>query len=318
MKKRMISLTLALGVLIGMLVLPANAAGFTDVKKGDYFYDAVQWAVAQGITNGTSATTFSPNQTCTKAQILTFLWRAAGCPDYSGYTSSPFTDVKLTDYCFEPAIWAISEAITDDATVHFKPNTPCTRASTIEYMWKAAGWQNQAPVSFSDVKSGTNLAQAVSWAIRNGVTNGTSNTTFSPNDTVTRGQIVTFLYRQYVAPIDNSALTDPKPVQPAQPTGLAPDNELDPLCPEDYRKGPDWYGECTPIDKLSNYRIVIEHKRAEERLDYFRANNIAFTEPPMIREMDLYNAIRYRWDHRNDPEYAKYGSIEPIRTYLGR
>lgn len=319
MKKRILSLTMVLSILLGMLVLPASAAGFTDVKKGDYFYDAVNWAVAQGITNGTSATTFSPNDTCTKGQILTFLWRAAGSPTYYDdllYTPT-FDDVKPTDYCYDAVVWAIMESVSEETSMTIKPNTKCTRASTVEYLWRACdNWVNRGPISFSDVKSGSDLEAAVSWAVYEGITTGTSKTTFSPNDTVTRGQIVTFLYRQYVAPVDTTELTNPKPVTPVEKP-LAPDNELDPLCPEDFRKGPDWYMSCTPVDQLSNYRIVIEHQRAEERLEYFRANNIGYTEPPMIREDDLYRAISYRWDRRDNPEYAKFGSIEPIREYLG-
>ena len=317
MKKRILSLTMALSILMGLLILPSNAAGFTDVKKDDYFYDAVNWAVKQGITNGTSATTFSPNDTCTKGQILTFLWRAAGSPTYDLYPASPFADVKETDYCYQAVLWAVMNQVSIETSLNIKPNTKCTRASTVEYLWRACdNWVNRGPVSFSDVKAGSDLEAAVSWAVYEGITTGTSATTFSPNQTVTRGQIVTFLYRQYVAPVDTTELTNPKPVTPVEKP-LAPDNELDPLCPEDYRKGPDWYGSCTPVDQLSNYRIVIEHKRAEERLEYFRANNIGYTEPPMIREDDLYRAIRIRWDYRDDPAFAKFGSIEPIRQYLG-
>ena len=318
MKKRILSLAMALSILMGMLILPSNAAGFTDVKKGDYFYDAVNWAVAQGITNGTSATTFSPNDTCTKGQILTFLWRAAGSPTYDIYPVSPFADVKETDYCYQAVLWSIMEGVSIEESLNIKPNSKCTRASTVQYMWAACeNWVNRGPISFSDVKAGSDLEAAVSWAVHEGITTGTSATTFSPNQTVTRGQIVTFLYRQYVAPVDTSELTDPKPVTPVEKP-LAPDNELDPLCPEDFLKGPDWYGSCTPVDQLSNYRIVIEHQRAEERLEYFRANGIGYTEPPLIRADDLYRAISIRWDRRNNPEYAKFGSIEPIRQYLGK
>jgi len=165
---------------------------FTDVKSGDYFADAVQWAVEKDITSGTSKTTFSPNETCSKAQILTFLWRANGSPDLTA--ANPFTDVKTTDYFYKAALWAAEKGLVSGST--FGANTDCTRAMTMEYMWKAAG--SPAPAGkadFTDVPASTDYAQAVAWAVENKITSGTGGNNFSPAATCTRGQIVTFLHR---------------------------------------------------------------------------------------------------------------------------
>lgn len=171
---------------------PSNS--FTDVKSSDYFADAVQWAVEKNITSGTSATTFSPNSTCTNAQILAFLYRANGSPEPT--ISNPFADVKATDYYYKAALWAAEKGMVSGST--FGASTPCTRAATVEYIWKAAG----SPAAsydgkFDDVPASADYAQAVAWALENGVTSGTSKTTFGPTSTCTRGQIVTFLYRAF-------------------------------------------------------------------------------------------------------------------------
>ena len=165
---------------------------FTDVKTSDYFADAVQWAVEKNITSGTSKTTFSPNATCSKAQILTFLWRANGSPVPTAATH--FTDVKTADYFYKAALWAAEKGLVSGST--FGANTPCTRASTMEYMWKAAG--SPAPAGkadFDDVPANADYAQAVAWAVENEITSGTGGGNFSPAATCTRGQIVTFLHR---------------------------------------------------------------------------------------------------------------------------
>ena len=168
---------------------------FTDVPKSEYYYEPVMWAVKQEVTAGTTATTFSPNQTCTNAQILTFVWRANGCPEPS--ISNPFTNLDTNQYYAKAAIWAYENKMISGNT--FDANKPCTRAMTVEYFWKQAGSPSTALYDkFTDVKSNASYAQAVAWAVNNGVTAGTSDTTFSPSQTCTRGQIVTFLYRAIV------------------------------------------------------------------------------------------------------------------------
>ena len=168
--------------------------GFTDVKENDYFADPVLWAVDKKITAGTSETTFSPNENCTVAQILTFLYRAYGSPSYlSPFTNAknPFSDVKRSDYYYDAAQWAYKKGIATGST--FDGDKPCTRAMAVTYMWKAAGSPSAEAASFTDVSADADYAQAVAWAVEKGVTAGTSDTTFSPDSVCTRGQIVTFL-----------------------------------------------------------------------------------------------------------------------------
>lgn len=165
---------------------------FADVPTNAYYAQSVAWAVEQGITNGTSATTFSPDQTCTTAQILTFLWRAYGSPEAA--VSSTFTDVATNAYYSQAAQWAKEHGMVEGAV--FSPNTPCTRASTVLYMWQAAGCPTvTTQTSFTDVPADADYAMAVAWAVEKSITNGTSATTFSPDNTCTRGQIATFLHR---------------------------------------------------------------------------------------------------------------------------
>ena len=172
--------------------LPTAVGGFTDVKSNDYFADAVLWAVEKNITSGTSKTAFSPNETCSKAQILTFLWRANDSPEPTA--ANPFTDIKTTDYFYKAALWAAEKGLLSGST--FGANTDCTRAMTVEYLWKAAGSPTpSANASFTDVPANAEYAQAVAWAVENEITSGTGGGNFSPAATCTRGQIVTFLYR---------------------------------------------------------------------------------------------------------------------------
>lgn len=174
-----------------------TVGGFKDVKSTDYFADAVAWAVSQKITAGTSADTFSPNSTCTTAQILTFLWRAKGSPEPTSKTNT-FTDIKESDYFYKAALWAKeNNIISKDSTV-FNGNTPCTRSMAVLYIWRSAGFPAaEKTSSFTDVAATTLYAPAVDWAVEAGVTSGTSATTFSPDTTCTRAQIVTFLYRAF-------------------------------------------------------------------------------------------------------------------------
>lgn len=170
----------------------AKGTAFTDVSSDAYYAQAVNWAVEKNITSGTTKTTFSPDDTCTRAQILTFLWRAVGSPKAEG--TNPFTDVNSGHYYYDAAVWAYQKGMVSGDK--FSATTPCTRASTVMYLWKNAGSPDIDTVStFTDVTADVLYAKAVSWAVQNGVTSGTSETTFSPDTTCTRGQIVTFLNR---------------------------------------------------------------------------------------------------------------------------
>lgn len=155
------------------------------------------WAVDKGITAGTSKTTFSPNSTCTTAQILTFLWRSQGSPEPTSKTNT-FTDIKESDYFYKAALWAKENNIVSRDSTVFNGNTPCTRSSAVLYIWRATGFPAATKSSsFTDVATTTIYAPAVDWAVEQGVTSGTSKTTFSSDTTCTRAQIVTFLYRAF-------------------------------------------------------------------------------------------------------------------------
>jgi hypothetical protein len=167
---------------------------FTDVAADSYCAQAVAWAVDQEITTGTYYATFSPDMTCSTGQILTFLYRSSGSPFVSAENS--FTNVSASAYYYDAARWA-KEMNMVSGTV-FDPDQPCTRASTVWYMWKAAGSPAvSTPASFSDVPASSDYATAVAWAVENGVTSGTGNNCFSPDTICSRGQIVTFLYRAF-------------------------------------------------------------------------------------------------------------------------
>ena len=169
---------------------------FTDVPAGSYYEDAVIWAVDKGITTGTSATTFNPNGICTRAQAVTFLWRAAGSPAAKS-SAMPFADVKAGSYYYDAVLWAVENGITKGTSdTTFSPNMTCSRAQIVAFLWRsekspAAGTANP----FADVKSTAYYAGAVLWAVREDITKGTTNTTFSPDADCTRAQIVTFLWR---------------------------------------------------------------------------------------------------------------------------
>lgn len=181
---------------VGPASTPASTGtGFQDVPANAYYAAPVAWAVKQGITNGTGSNQFSPNQTCTNAQILTFLWRAYG--ESEPTIRNPFPDDIPLAFA-KAAIWAYENKMISGST--FDVNTPCTRAMAVTYMWLAAGSPtNVASASFTDVPPSANNAQAVAWAVANNITNGTSANQFSPNATCTRAQIVTFLYRLLAA-----------------------------------------------------------------------------------------------------------------------
>ncbi len=172
---------------------------FGDVKKNDFYYDAVLWAVNNGVTSGTSPTTFAPNETCTRGQVVTFLWRAAGSPTPKT-SKNPFTDIHKKDYYYKAVLWAVEKGITDGYTkTTFAPERACTRGQVATFLYRAEGSPSVKDISnpFRDVKKNDFYYKAVLWAVKEGITKGTSKTTFGPNETCTRGQIATFLYRNY-------------------------------------------------------------------------------------------------------------------------
>ena len=175
---------------------PTGKNPFIDVPAGSYYEDAVVWAVEKGITSGTSAVTFDPNGNCTRAQAVTFLWRAAGSPAPK-IKVMPFADVKAGSYYYDAVLWAMEQGITKGTSeTMFSPDATCTRAQIVTFLWRANG----SPVAsgnsaFTDVAADAYYAAAVTWAEKNGVTGGIGNGLFGSNNNCTRAQIVTFLYR---------------------------------------------------------------------------------------------------------------------------
>lgn len=245
--QRRTSLLCVLALLLVSLTLPAAAAGaqFSDVKSGDFCYDAVVWAVENGITSGTTATTFSPGATCSNAQILTFLWRAAGQPAAS--VSNPFRNLSSEAYYYQAALWAYENGLISGDSFNAEAN--CTRAMAVTYIWKAKGMPfSSAPASFTDVSAQDYaLLMPVSWAVESGVTTGTTSSTFSPDSTCTRAQIVTFLKRAYGGGASSGIVPVPSPAPDAKPQAMS--------------------GECAELLKLINAR------RAEAGLKALAVNN---------------------------------------------
>ena len=169
---------------------------FTDVHAEDYYYDAVLWAAQEGVTGGTSATTFNPDGSCTRAQAVTFLWRAAGSPEPKS-AAMPFTDVPAGSYFEKAVLWAVENGITKGTSdTTFSPDASCTRAQIVTFLWRAGGSPSVSGNSaFSDVASDAYYAAAVAWAEKNGVTGGIGGGLFGSDNTCTRAQIVTFIYR---------------------------------------------------------------------------------------------------------------------------
>ena len=169
---------------------------FRDVPEDAYYYDAVVWGLSRGVVNGTTMTTFSPDLSCTRAQAVAFLWRAAGRPEPSGNTA--FADVPADSYYAAAVAWAAENGFTNGTGGGcFSPDAPCTRAQIVTFLWRAAGEpESSGSTAFADVPAGSYYAAAVAWAAENNVTNGTGSGCFSPDDLCTRAQIVTLLYRQ--------------------------------------------------------------------------------------------------------------------------
>ena len=172
-------------------------AHFADVPEGTWYSESVQWAAERSFTTGTSDTTFSPNATCTRAQIVTFLWRYCGSPEMKG-VANPFEDVKESDYYYKAVLWALEKGVTTGTTGHtFSPNKTVTRAETVTFFWRMNS--NESPEGrendFVDVPPNAYYATAVDWAVYHGLTNGISEARFGPDLACTRAQIVTFLNR---------------------------------------------------------------------------------------------------------------------------
>ena len=199
--KRLLACLLVLCMVIAWAPLSVFAVEnpFTDVPEGKYYTDPILWAFSNGITTGKTDTTFEPNEACTRGQIVTFLWRALGEPE-PATKENPFTDVNSSAYYYKAVLWAFENGITTGKTdTTFEPKGPCTRAQVVTFLWRTMDKpaHNQSN-PFSDIPGGKYYTNAVLWALENGITTGKTATTFLPDDTCTRAQIVTFLYRALV------------------------------------------------------------------------------------------------------------------------
>ena len=182
--------------LSGVLAAITGTNPFSDVPGGAYYNAAVRWAVKNGIASGTDAKHFSPDAACTRAQAVTFLWRAAGSPAPT-LAENPFTDIKPSDYCYNAVLWAVETGIAKGTSAStFSPDAACTRGQIVTFLYRAAGSPaGYANSGYMDVPETSYCAAPVAWAVALRITSGTGTLTFSPDDLCTRAQIVTFLYR---------------------------------------------------------------------------------------------------------------------------
>ena len=180
---------------IAAFLKEVETSPFSDVSTSAYYYEAVKWAQEKGITGGIGNGLFGPNQPCTRAQVVTFLWRAAGSPAPM-LNKNPFTDVHTSDYYYDAVLWAVQNGITNGTSAKtFSPDATVTRAQVVTFLWRANGQPAAGNSGFLDVSSNAYYARAVDWAFANGITTGVDYGAFGPDTACTRAQIVTFLYR---------------------------------------------------------------------------------------------------------------------------
>ena len=238
--KRLSALMLALTMVLSSVVFSAASdLPFTDVKESDYYYDAVDWAfnTTPQVTDGTSATTFSPNRTCTRGQVVTFLWRAAGEPEPSS-SENPFADVKESDYFFKPVLWAVEKGITDGTSpTTFSPKNTCRNSHILTFIYRAVGEPNKTG-------AGTWWQDAYNWADSAGLLTGTYSGSYDINSDCPRANVVEYLYR-YASPAESGA-PEEKPETPKDPE--VPEAPKDPELPKE-PEAPETVEK--PVDKLT-------------------------------------------------------------------
>ncbi len=173
---------------------------FDDVIKGEYYYDAVEWAVDNGITTGLTENLFGPEIVCTRGQVVTFLWRALDKPSSSSNSKTTFKDISSGEYYYDAVLWAVEENITNGTSnTTFEPDRPCSRGQIVTFLWRALGEPKatNSKHSFTDISSKEYYYEPVLWAVENKITTGLTTNKFAPDSLCTRGQVVTFLYRVF-------------------------------------------------------------------------------------------------------------------------
>lgn len=256
MTNRIFSLVLSASMLASLLPVSALAAGFTDVPQGIYYEDPVDWAVENDITSGTSGTEFSPDETCTRAQAVTFLWRANGQPDAAG--NNPFADVSTSSYYNEAVQWAVANGVTSGTSATtFEPDAPVTRAQVVTFLYHDADNPSASGSTlFADVTTDAYYRDAVCWAVAQSITAGTSATAFSPDEICTRAQIVTFLYRASDDAPDVPVIEIPEePVLPEEP--VQPEQELTDKEIQQVLSDPDIEGATAAL--INGFRKMEKH-----------------------------------------------------------
>ena len=285
MTNKIFSLVLSASMLASLLPVSALAAGFSDVPHGAYYQDAVDWAVANGITSGTSGMEFSPDKTCTRAQAVTFLWRANGQPDATG--SNPFADVSASSYYNEAVQWAVTNNITSGTSPNaFEPDAPVTRAQVVTFLYHDADNPSASGNTlFADVPADAYYRDAVRWAVTQGITAGTSATAFSPDESCTRAQIVTFLYRASDDAPDVPVIEIPEePVLPEEP--VQPEQELTEEEIQQMPGEPDIEGATAAL--INGFRKMEKHiDLSPYRIETSAAKNLA------LEVSDFYNGNPY-------------------------
>ena len=232
--RRWISWLLAAALVLGIFPVTPGRAAFVDVPEAAWYAQAVDWAVAQGITKGTDLDRFSPDADCTRAQIVTFLWRWKGSPMPSYEQGLPFDDIGPDSYALTAIRWACAQGITQGTGARtFSPDETCTRAQAVSFLWRAAGEpETLGEPGFSDVSAQAYYRSAVAWAVANGITVGVGEGLFAPDEHCTRAQIVTFLFRAAaIAPTEPTPTPSPVEPTPTDPTEAVPPPSDEPTEP---------------------------------------------------------------------------------------
>ena len=265
----------------GSMAVHAAALPFTDVPADAYYYDSVQWAVEHEVTKGTSDTAFSPDKGCTRAEVVTFLYRAFGEPETSA-TADGMTDVPSGAYFAKPVAWAVEKGITNGTSnTTFSPDNECSRAEIVTFLWRSCGSPEAGRSMHSDVPADRYYTQPVGWAVANGITKGTSPDKFSPYDPCTRSQIVTFLYR--AKDLIQKPAPEETPTEPTNPDATTPeateDNSYEQFIDPRIKLDTDIYSGARDYEYKDSWMSVVDERTWGEppRLEITENDSIKVT-----------------------------------------